>query len=352
LNEKKKSRGKRKLSIPEALEQLDQENAGLSDKRKLAAQRARVQSLRKDYREALNVIDDQNKLIEMLTHVDRPRKRVKLRPSSKKLSYNEATAIQSLNDWHVGEVIRREVVGVDNEFNADIFAQRADRLPVNSLKLIRQERKLVPVNNLVIVINGDIFANEIHEELIESNDLTVNQAAELIEDKLVAYLNLMLNHGKFNNITVVFETGNHDRQTMKIRISTETAHSYAQSVCRHVAKLVPDVNWVINDGYYDVLDIYGWKVRVHHGHAIRGGGGIGGVTAPILRQIAKWEPVDWDLIAHFHQFHVDNKFVISNCLCGYNAYAQRIGATFSYPSQALVFVDNKRGRTLERQVWV
>jgi len=50
----------------------------------------------------------------------------------------------------------------------------------------------------------------------------------------------------------------------------------------------PRITFQISDGYHSFVYCYGWNVRFHHGHHIRYGGGVGGLTIPANKAIAQW----------------------------------------------------------------
>jgi hypothetical protein len=111
----------------------------------------------------------------------------------------------------------------------------------------------------------------------------------------------------------------------------------------------PKVNFKIEQGYHNWLDIQGHNVRFHHGDAIRYGGGVGGVTVPLRKKIAQWNKrrrADLDVLGHFHQFIDAWDYVVCGCLVGYDAYALEIGAEFQRPTQTFIVIDRDFGKVL------
>ncbi len=109
----------------------------------------------------------------------------------------------------------------------------------------------------------------------------------------------------------------------------------------------PRVTWKIGEGYHNICEIMGRRVRFHHGDAIRYAGGIGGVSIPINKAIAQWqklEQVDFDFFGHFHQFLWGYpSWVVCPALIGFSEFALEIKADFQHPSQVFAVIDREYG---------
>ena len=110
----------------------------------------------------------------------------------------------------------------------------------------------------------------------------------------------------------------------------------------------PRIKWIIPEGIHSYLDIYDTTIRFHHGHAVKYGGGVGGIYIPVNKAIAQWNKgrrADLDVFGHFHQLRDGGNFLCNGSLVGYNAFALSIKADYEPPKQALFLIDKKRGRT-------
>jgi hypothetical protein len=99
---------------------------------------------------------------------------------------------------------------------------------------------------------------------------------------------------------------------------------------------------------HSYLQVYDTTIRFQHGHAIKYGGGVGGIYIPVNKAIAQWNKArhaDLDVFGHFHQQRDGGNFVVNGSLIGYNAFAMSIKADYEQPKQALFLMDKKRGRT-------
>jgi hypothetical protein len=87
-----------------------------------------------------------------------------------------------------------------------------------------------------------------------------------------------------------------------------------------------------------------YTVRLHHGHGLNYGGGVGGLTIPVNKAISQWNKgvkANLDVFGHFHTSLNFNNFVSNGSLIGYNAYALRIKADFEKPTQSFFLVNKK-----------
>jgi hypothetical protein len=105
------------------------------------------------------------------------------------------------------------------------------------------------------------------------------------------------------------------------------------------------VKFIIPTSYHSFVDINGYVIRFHHGHAIRYGGGIGGIFVPTFKAISQWDKArhaDLDVFGHFHQVKDGTKFLTNGSLIGWNEYANFIKADFEKPKQIFFIIDHNR----------
>ena len=115
------------------------------------------------------------------------------------------------------------------------------------------------------------------------------------------------------------------------------------------------VRFIIAEGYHTYVDVYGYTVRLHHGHNLRYGGGVGGIFIPVNKAIAQWNKgrrADLDVFGHFHQFKDGGNFICNGSLIGYNAFALSIKADYEKPQQAFFLIDKKRGKSIVAPIWL
>jgi hypothetical protein len=137
-----------------------------------------------------------------------------------------------------------------------------------------------------------------------------------------------------------------------VHVSTEAGNSLEFFMYHSMAQRFKGekrVDFQISDGYHNYLQVYNYLIRLHHGHAIKYGGGVGGVTIPLNKAIAQWNKamnVYLDIMGHWHQFRDSGNAIINGSLVGYAAYSLSIKADYERPRQGFFLLDKKRGKTI------
>jgi hypothetical protein len=281
----------------------------------------------------------------------------KLSKSKSRNGSGAATAIICATDWHAEGKVDAELLNGVNEFNLDICSARIKRLWEKSIHMVDFAKHLSKICEQVLWLGGDLVNGAIHEELEEGNFLGPADAVLFVQDHVAAGIDKILRELP-GHLTVATNQGNHGRTTLKKRISTGYLHSWeylAYSNLQRIYRNNPRVTFKIAKGYHNILELQGHKVRFHHGDALKGGGGIGGITVPARKKIAQWnkqERVLFDVFGHFHQFIDMWDMVTIGCLIGYNEYALELACDFQEPTQALIVVDKSHGKVLATPIFV
>lgn len=319
---------------------------------------SQVKDLDDKYKEALRQIEETETRFENLLAIKEPISPVKIEadPSNDK---GEAVAIVQASDWHVEESVEPATVNWLNKYNLDIAKRRAENYFRNTLKLVRKERQDVTIDTLVLHLAGDTISNYLHPELEESNNLSPIEAIRFVKELFVGGLRLWRDDGGFKKIQVVTSYGNHGRLTHKPRFSTGHKNNLEWLAYHDLSTIFQDdpvIQFQVEDGYFNYLQVYDKLLRFHHGDAIKYGGGIGGLSIPLTKAVHRanqQRKADADFIGHFHQlmpYSRVNKFIVNGSLIGFNAYALRIGASPEEPLQSFHLVDAKRGFTISAPV--
>jgi hypothetical protein len=261
---------------------------------------------------------------------------------------SEATAFAIAGDWHAEETVRPETINGLNEFNLDIADARITRFFQSIVRLTTIERAATRIDNLVLSLLGDLMTGYIHEELQESNGLSPTETVLWLRNRIVGGLRYLLKNGGYKTITVTCNYGNHGRTTKKPRHATGASNSYEWMLYQVLKDDVPEVKWVIADGYFVYIDVYGRQFRIHHGDNLQYQGGIGGLTIPCEKAIASWNkanPVYMDIFGHHHTAQQNPRWICNGSLIGYGPYSLSIKAGFEQPQQTFFLLDSVRGRT-------
>lgn len=271
--------------------------------------------------------------------------------------HSESVAVVLASDFHLEELVNRNAVNGLNEFNLAISEARAKEFFRSVLRLIEITSKDTRIDKMVLALLGDFISGNIHADIAENVALGPSEALRFAEKVLASGIQFLLDNSKLSFV-ITCHSGNHGRITKEQRFATENANSFEYYMYHALAnhfKGEKRIEWCISPSYHSYIDVFGHTIRFHHGHAIRYGGGIGGLFVPTYRAIANWNDgkrADLDCFGHFHQFRDGGSFICNGSLIGYNAYAVSIKAKFEKPKQCLFLIEKNRGRTCTWQISV
>lgn len=319
--------------------------------------KAQVSDAKKKYDNLLEHFEEGEKRFDALLGIKEP---IDISPIqyAESTDKSEAIPIISLSDWHFEERVDSANINGLNEFTPEIASFRWVKCIQNSLKLIYKERNNVVIEDVILWFGGDFITGYIHEELEESNYMSPTQATRFAKEKLVAALNFYIEHGKFKNITVVCSFGNHGRLHKRPRISTGYKNSYEWMMYKDIQDMFSTndkVKFIVPDGLFAYVNVYDKTLRFWHGDTIKYGGGIGGLTIPLIKAIQRYDQqihADYNFIGHFHQyFQATKNCIVNGSGIGFNAYAQSIGASPEEPTQSFCLIDKKNGLTIKAPIF-
>lgn len=271
-------------------------------------------------------------------------------PKAKSKGETEAVVVAVASDWHVEEEVKKEWVNDTNEYNLEISKKRSEQFFQSVLRLTQIVGRDVKVNTMVLALLGDFITNDIHPEMMEVNLLLPNQAAQRVQSYLASGIKFLLENTDLDFI-IPCSTGNHGRVTRLPYKSTEHGHSWEHLVYNNLKwyfESEPRIKFIVNDSYHTIIDVLGFKMRLHHGHEMKYNGGMGGMYIPVNKKIAQWNKaitVNLDVFGHFHSLKHGGNFIANGSMIGYNPYAMRGGFDFEKPKQAFFVIDEKRGLT-------
>ncbi|MFA6325400.1 MAG: hypothetical protein WCX46_04210 [Candidatus Paceibacterota bacterium] len=268
---------------------------------------------------------------------------------------SSATAVALASDWHYEEnVISSQVNGL-NKYDTNIAKERIEKFFTVIAKLINVHKKEYNIENLMLALLGDFISGSIHDDLKESNHIQPTQAIWEVQNLIASGIKFLLKETDVN-LVIPCSAGNHSRITEKQRVSTEFGNSLEILMYRQLEKYFsnePRVKFIISDSYLTYVKVYNYTCRLHHGHAIKYGGGIGGIFVPAFKAISQWnksKQADWDFFGHFHQLKDGGNFISNGSLIGFNSYAIKIKADYEKPKQAFLIIDEERGLEVTRKI--
>jgi hypothetical protein len=142
-----------------------------------------------------------------------------------------------------------------------------------------------------------------------------------------------------------------------VHVSTEQGNSLEWMVYKNLAmhfKANKRVTFVMSRSYFTWVEVLGYKIRFHHGHAIKYGGGVGGFTIPINKAIARYDQQQTaylDVIGHLHTKFDGGKFIVNGSLIGNTPYGFRMGFT-GKPEQTFFLIQEGYGKTVVAPIFV
>lgn len=265
-------------------------------------------------------------------------------------SGGEAVAVVVASDWHVEENVKPETVNGSNEYTMAIAKKRAEKFFQHSLQLVEKERHAVKIETLVIALLGDFFSGNIHEELLASCEVGPQDAMLFAQNLIASGIEFLLANSDLK-LVIPCAVGNHSRQTHKVHVSNEHGNSLEWAMYNFLAKYFAKekrVTFVLSRSYHNYVDVLGYTIRFHHGHAIQYGGGLGGITVPVIKAINRYNndrKAYLDVFGHFHNRMDGGNFIVNGSLIGDSPYGKRLGFT-GRPEQAFFLIDAKRGKTV------
>lgn len=289
-------------------------------------------------------------------------RRKAVKPPAIKRTERRAAFVLLCSDWHVGERVDPGTVSGRNEYNPTIASERVDKLILGARWMIETLRSQAgygwKMNEVVCWLGGDLMTGFIHDDLRETNFLTPTEELELAQDLCMRLIDALAAHPGIERVTVPTSRGNHGRDTPDRRVSSGHKRSYEQLMYRQIARYYGrasgKVNVIVNEDEITRLDVLGSSLRFAHGDQVNYGGGVGGITIPLIKWLARMDETqraDVTCIGHHHQYLDVGRGVVNNSLIGWGAYAQRVGG-FKPASQVCFIVDEKFGKRLSTEIVV
>ena len=315
-------------------------------KRKLASQQGELRSLRRENTRLIKQVDG---LVESFdsyaaisSHGDVVS--IKKRKRSSKVK-TEATAVICFSDWHVGENVLKKKTNGLNAYSPVIAKHRAEECTKNAITLLQQNLQVADITSIVVWLGGDFITGYLHQELSETNAMGPVQEAYYAYELLAQSLSEISQHNHGAKITVVCNRGNHGRTTQKMQYKNDDQTSFESFIFWCLRDRFPELNWVINSSDITYLKLTRkFTLRFIHGHQVRYNGGVGGISVPLRKWIAKQQDsmhADFTVLGHFHQRQMGPDFLVNGSTKGYDEFAQSHGFSYEPPQQSFFLVDHK-----------
>lgn len=315
--------------------------------------------------QASDDLDDMEHLraeVESLRQRIRVYESVKTTPSHKIPVYTQAGgsawAVALLSDCHLEERVDPEdVPGHHNQYNPQIAKKRSEQFAQRVVLLTKAQRHLVKIDSLCLGILGDLITGYLHDDNRESNYLSPLKAILFAMEVVNGIIQYLLDHGEFKQIVIPAVFGNHGRNTPKPRTNTAAETNLEWMLYHLLAKHWRNekrITWHIAEGAMVYVQLGDQTVRFMHGDTVSFGGGVGGISIPILKAVSRLDQskhADLTCMGHFHQASDFGRVIVNGSLIGYNAYALRNAMPFERPKQQYFLLHEGRGKALVADIF-
>lgn len=271
-----------------------------------------------------------------------------------------ATLVVMLSDLHLDEVVIPDEVDFLNCYNREIAKLRLERWSQNVIKLARHHLSGVTWDGVVILLGGDIFSGDIHEELAQTNEDTMLGSLLYWSEQIAAAIDLLTI--EFGKCHVASVPGNHGRMTRKprakLRAKTNFDWLLGKMLERHFAK-DRRITFQVPEGTDVLIKVYEHGHLMTHGDQAFGGGGIGGIYPPIMRLRARkaqrYHATNANFttlwMGHWHQYLSTPSLIVNGSMKGWDEYAAVSNFSYEVPQQALAVVAPDKGITFQAPVF-
>ena len=302
-----------------------------------------------NYKVAIRKIEDLEREKRAMADIKKSVRSYVIKPT--KSLKSEATALWVASDWHVGEKVTFGQTNGLNEYKPEIAKSRAECFFRNAVRLTNLQAEGVPINTVILALLGDFITGHLHLDAVENNYLPPVEETIFAQNLIISGIEYVLENTMYNLI-VPCHSGNHGRTTKFSHFGTENGHSLEYFMYMSIANYFrdnPRVKFHIAEGSHSYIDVYGRNIRFLHGHDVKFGGGVGGLTIPLNKSIAQWDkarPAFLTCLGHFHSRFDGGHFLVNGSLIGYNSFALSIKASAEKPAQTFALIDKNHGKTI------
>ena len=274
-------------------------------------------------------------------------------PSSIDLAVSSpCSAAIHCTDWHIGSVQDASEIEGFGEYSPEIAQQRVQNLSERTMKWIETHRASYTIDELVLLVTGDLISGDIHEELKVTNafpsPVQAVRAGLMLSELVAGYA------PHFPTVRVEFIVAdNHSRLTKKPQAKEAGFNSF-NYIVGYISQLLLGAHTNVKFNLWPMIeksvDIKGCRYLCLHGNAIKGWAGI--PYYGVQRQVGKEaehrmnmpESVHFDklLLGHFHVPLNAPKYMIGGGLSGTDAYDHMAGR-HADPCQSAWLIHPKHG---------
>lgn len=340
-------------SFPVSVDTCRAVDLSIAEEHKLVRENKQLKKQVKDLLDERELNTSTSGLLEELSgsNIKIPRWR---KPSSGK-GKDYATVCAFASDWHLDEVVNESQVSGVNKFDRKIAEIRCDQFFDNTIRLVKHFVGGIEFDGVYLMLGGDMFSGNIHEELKETNESTIIESVLHWTPRFISGIRYLAD--TFGRVHIPCVVGNHGRLTRKPAAKNRVQDNFDFLFYSMLAMQLKDderITWDISPAADCRFSIHETDFLLTHGDQFKGGSGIAGMLSPLMlgdarkrkRQAAVRQPYDWMVFGHWHSLVLGVRGLIGNgSLKGYDEYASISNFDFEPPQQALWLVQPKWGVT-------
>jgi len=275
-------------------------------------------------------------------------------PKASKGALHQGMPSLLLSDSHWDEIVKLEEVEGVNKYDREIAILRLKKTLSGTIDVLRNYFSGLKYEGMTLLLGGDHFSGNIHEELQQTNEDTIYGSLDFWSDQLAAFIGSLAD--EFGKLHIAGVVGNHGRNTRKPRAKLRVRDNLDWLLFRIVARAFKDdprITWQIPESADCNVKLYNTTYRLTHGDQFRGGSGIAGMLSPLMlgsyrktrRQMTLKNLFEWLVICHWHQYWVGKGIIVNGSLKGYDEYSYLSNFDFERPTQAVWVTTPENGMT-------
>jgi hypothetical protein len=317
--------------------------------------RDRIKELEKAHRRARKLEVFEERAVQALTEaVEARAPRYKPRARSKGRK-DEHEMVLLWSDLHAGEVVSEEETNGINAYDWETMLRRQERLRDGLFSYA--ENRPYTVRKLHVLALGDMLSGDIHDELVETNEIPLAEATVQLGMDGAEWLASLGEH--FEEVELTGVVGNHPRAKRKPQ--AKRAFDNADWIAYHTMRLALRKHDRITlnvpkASAWPVSVAQRWRLLAMHGDGIRStmpgvpwGGVMRRVNALQSQYTQSGQPIDCFCLGHFHSLNLvesnAGRIAMNGSVKGVDEYSLRAFGGGRGPQQMLLTYHPKNGLT-------
>lgn len=324
---------------------------------KLLSLKTKHKQSESQYKSAVKIIEELSNQIDNILQIKNAPSTTQPIELKSKTKKSEAIPVILFSDWHIEKTVEPESVNYKNFYNLEEAERTVHELFRNAVYLITKEAKYTNISQAIFALLGDLIDGYIHEENMIVNSLSPIESSIMLVNLLESGFKYVLDNTNID-ILVPCIYGNHSRTSAKMMFSCGYKTNFEYAAYCMLANRFKDekrIQFVIPKNSEVIIKTFDWKIRFYHGFNIKYNGGVGGITIPLNKAIARGntcDSVDLDCIGHFHTFQSSGNFIVNGSAIGFDNYALTLKLPYEAPSQTFFLMDKDHKRTVTTPIFI